>query len=122
MVVWSRRGASSLDPEAVALIDELAAQGVCVKPVARDVSNREQVLRGVQNAVLTAVSSAVSFTLPSRNKTFRFLPQRSHWAFNDVGVLTSDTVTVNLFVRAEGQTVTGNRGYTGRLAKISAAC
>lgn len=180
LVVWSRGGAVNLSPEAVALIDELAAQGVRVQPVACDVSNREQVLRGVQEAnserpVRGVFNFAVSYqdisfdkmtqekfyqgmaakvfgtkhlheataNLPldffamtsSLGTVYAFPTQSTYLAannfldyfaryrrrcglpattaslgfINDLGALTQDAVTVNLFVRAKGQTVTGSQ-------------
>lgn len=47
IIVWSRSGATSLPREAVALIDELSLQGVSVRAVACDVSDRDQVMRAM---------------------------------------------------------------------------
>ncbi|KAJ6151653.1 hypothetical protein N7470_007250 [Penicillium chermesinum] len=165
LVIWSRRGPNNMASEAEGLIKEMAAQGVRVQPVACDVSNREQVLRGVQEAnsqgTLRGVFNfAVSYQDISFDKMaeekFRedmaakvfgtkhlheatadlaldffvmtsswelstlFLPRAptwrpatswiiSHVIDVDVGALTQDAVTVNLFLRAKGQTVTGSQ-------------
>lgn len=180
LVVWSRSGASNLSPEAVALIDELAGQDVRVQPVACDVSKREQVMRGVQDAssdrtVRGVLNFAVSYQdisfdkmtaekfhqgmaakvfgtkhlheatalLPldffvmtsSLGTVYAFPTQSTYLAannfldyfaryrrrcglpastvslgfINDLGALTQDSVTVNLFVRTKGQTVTGSQ-------------
>lgn len=50
LVIWSRSGASKLNPESVALIDDLAAKGVRVQPTACDISSREQVLQAMKEA------------------------------------------------------------------------
>lgn len=180
LLIWSRRGPNNMAPEAQSLIDEMAAQGVHVQPVACDVSNREQVLRRVQEAnsqgTLRGVFNfAVSYqdisfdkvteekfhegmaakvfgtkhlheataNLPldffamtsSLGTVYAFPTQSTYLAannfldyfaryrrrcglpattvslgfINDLGALTQDAVTVNLFVRAKGQTVTGSQ-------------
>lgn len=180
LLVWSRRGASNLSREAVNLIHELADQGVRVKPIACDVSKREQVMRAVQDATSDATvrgvfNFAVSYqdisfdkmtaekfhqgmaakvlgtkhlheatvSLPldffvmtsSLGTVYAFPTQSTYMAannfldyfaryrqrrglpastvslgfINDLGALSQDAVTVNLFVRAKGQTVTGNQ-------------
>ncbi|PHH91148.1 hypothetical protein CDD83_1525 [Cordyceps sp. RAO-2017] len=180
LVVWSRSGADRLDPEAVALIDELAAQGVRIQPVTCDVSQREQVVRAVQDAnadriVRGVLHFAVSYqdisfdkmtedkfhqgiaakVLGTRNldeataslpldffvmtsslgTVYAFPTQSAYLAannfldyfaryrrrrglpastvslgfINDLGPLAQDPMTVNLFVRTRGQTVTGSQ-------------
>jgi acyl transferase domain-containing protein/NADPH:quinone reductase-like Zn-dependent oxidoreductase/NADP-dependent 3-hydroxy acid dehydrogenase YdfG/acyl carrier protein len=180
LVIWSRRGLNNMASEAESLIEEMAAQGVRVQPVACDVSNREQVLRGVQEAnsqgTLRGVFNfAVSyqdisfdkmteekfhkgmaakvfgtkhlheatanlpldfFVMTSSLGTVYAFPTQSTYLgannfldyfaryrrrcglpattvslgfINDLGALTQDAVTVNLFVRAKGQTVTGSQ-------------
>lgn len=180
LVVWSRSGASNLSPEAVALVDELAAQDVRVQPVACDVSKREQVMRAVQDVssdltVRGVLNFAVSYQdisfdkmtaekfhegmaakvfgtkhlheatalLPldffvmtsSLGTVYAFPTQSTYLAannfldyfaryrrrcglpastvslgfINDLGALSQDPVTVNLFVRTKGQTITGSQ-------------
>ncbi|KAJ5247894.1 hypothetical protein N7468_002877 [Penicillium chermesinum] len=180
LVIWSRRGPNNMASEAEGLIKEMAAQGVRVQPVACDVSNREQVLRGVQEAnsqgTLRGVFNfAVSYQDISFDKmaeekfredmaakvfgtkhlheatadlaldffvmtsslgtVYAFPTQSTYLAasnfldyfaryrrrcglpattvslgfINDLGALTQDAVTVNLFLRAKGQTVTGSQ-------------
>lgn len=50
IIVWSRSGATNLSREAAALIDELKLQGVSVRAVACDVSDRDQVMRAMAEA------------------------------------------------------------------------
>ncbi|KAJ5685228.1 hypothetical protein N7536_007847 [Penicillium majusculum] len=178
--VWSIRGADNLSPEAAALINEMASQGVRIQMVTCDVSNREQVLRSMQDAnseraVRGVFNYAVSyqdisfdkmtadmfyqgmaakvfgtknlheatanlpldfFTMTSSLGTiYAFPTQSTYLAANnfldyfaryrrqsglpattvslgfikDLGALTQDEVTVNLFARTKGQTVTGNQ-------------
>lgn len=180
LVVWSRSGPNKLSPEAKALIDELAAKGVRVQPITCDVSNREQVMRAVQDAssdrtVRGVLHFAVSYqdisfdkmtaemfhegmaakvlgtknlheataSLPldffsmisSFGTVYAFPTQSTYMAANnfldyfaryrrrcglpastvslgfisDLGALTQDAVTVNLFARTKGQTVTGSQ-------------
>lgn len=180
LVVWSRNGPNNLSPEAKALIDELAAKSVRVRPVACDVSNREQVMRAMQDAssdrtVRGLLHFAVSYqdisfdkmtaemfhrgmaakVLGTRNlheataslpldfftmissfgTVYAFPTQSTYLAANnfmdyfaryrrrcglpastvslgfisDLGALTQDAVTVNLFARTKGQTVTGSQ-------------
>lgn len=180
LVVWSRSGPNNLSPEAKALIDELAAKSVRVQTVTCDVSNREQVMRAMQNAssdrtVRGVLHFAVSYqdvsfdkmtaemfhegmaakalgtknlheataSLPldffamvsSFGTVYAFPTQSTYLAANnfldyfaryrrqcglpattvslgfisDLGALTQDTVTVNLFARTKGQTVTGSQ-------------
>ncbi|KAI0595293.1 polyketide synthase [Biscogniauxia sp. FL1348] len=180
LIIWSRRGASNLSPEAVSLVDELTAQGVRIKLVACDVSNREQVLQAMKDAssdgtVRGVFNYAVSYqdisfdkmtqekfhqgmaakvlgtkylheataSLPldffvmtsSFGTVYAFPTQSTYLAANnfldyfaryrrrcglpastvslgfisDLGALTQDPVTVGLFVRAKGQTVTGSQ-------------
>ncbi|KAL8791268.1 MAG: hypothetical protein Q9213_000225 [Squamulea squamosa] len=180
LVVWSRSGPNNLSPEAKALIDELAAKCVRVQPVTCDVSNREQVMRAVQDAssdrtVRGVLHFAVSYqdvsfdkmtaemfhegmaakvlgtknlheatvSLPldfftmisSFGTIYAFPTQSTYLAANnfldyfaryrrrcglpastvslgfisDLGALTQDAVTVNLFARTKGQTVTGSQ-------------
>ncbi|KAA8567414.1 hypothetical protein EYC84_010432 [Monilinia fructicola] len=180
LVVWSRSGPNNLSPEAKSMIDELAAKGVHVHPVTCDVSNREQVMRAMQDAnfgraVRGVLNFAVSyqdisfdkmtaemfheglaakvvgtrnlheattslsldfFTMTSSFGTFYAFPTQSTYLaannfldyfaryrhrcglpastvslgfISDLGALTQDTVTVNLFARTKGQTVTGSQ-------------
>lgn len=180
MVIWSRSGGSNTSRESLALVEELAANGVKVQLVACDVSNKEQVLQAVQTAsadvaVRGIVNFAVSYedisfdkitqemfhkgiaakvvgnknlheataSLPldffvmtsSLGTVYAFPTQSTYMAannwmdyfvryrrrlglpattvslgfINDLGALTQDAVTVNLFVRAKGQTVTGSQ-------------
>ena len=180
LVVWSRSGPNNLSPEAKALMDELAPKGVRVQPITCDVSNREQVMRAVQDAssdrtVRGVLHFAVSYqdisfdkmtaemfhegmaakvlgtknlheataSLPldffamisSFGTVYAFPTQSTYLAANnfldyfaryrrrrglpastvslgfisDLGALTEDAVTVNLFARTKGQTVTGSQ-------------
>ena len=180
LVVWSRSGPNNLSGEAKALIDELAAKGVRVQPVTCDVSNRDQVMRAVQDAssdrtVRGVLHFAVSYQDISFDKmtaemfhegmaakvlgaknlheataslsldffsmvssfgtVYAFPTQSTYLAANnfldyfaryrrrlglpastvslgfisDLGALTQDAVTVNLFARTKGQTVTGSQ-------------
>ncbi|KAF4617041.1 hypothetical protein G7Y89_g15108 [Cudoniella acicularis] len=182
LVVLSRRGVSSAGPEALDLIDTLAARGIHVRPVACDVSNREQVISAVQDAssdrnrkVRGVLHYAVSYqdisfdkmpiekwhegmaakvlgtknlheataSLPldffvmtsSLATVFAFPTQSTYTAANnfldyfaryrrrcglpastlslglitDVGTVTTDPITVNLFARNKGQPITASQ-------------
>ena len=180
MVVWSRSGPNNLSAEANALIEELAAKRVRVQPVTCDVSDREQVMRAMQDAssdrtVRGVLHFAVSYQDISFDKmtaemfhkgmaakvlgaknlheatasmpldffsmvssfgtVYAFPTQSTYLAANnfldyfaryrrrlglpastvslgfitDLGALTEDAVTVNLFARTKGQTVTGSQ-------------
>lgn len=179
LIMWSRSGSSNLSREAVALIDELEAQSVSLRAVACDVSDRDQVMRAMDEAssgrtVRGVFNFAVSYQdisfdkmtvdkfhqgmaakvsgtknlheatvsldlkldffvmVSSLGTVYAFPTQSVYLAANnfldyfaryrrrsglpattvslgfisDLGALTNDPVTVNLFVRTKGQTVT----------------
>lgn len=179
LIVWSRSGSSTLSREVLALIDELKAQGVGLRTVSCDVSDRHQVMRAMRQAssgrsVRGVFNFAVSYQdisfdrmtsdkfhqgmaakvsgtrnlhdatvsldlkleffvmVSSLGTIYAFPTQSVYLAANnfldyfarhrrslglpattvslgfisDQGTLTNDPVTVNLFVRTKGQTVT----------------
>lgn len=182
LIVWSRSGSSNLGREGLALIDELKAQGVSLRVVSCDVSDRDQVIRAMNQAssegtVRGVFNFAVSYQdisfdkmtadkfhqgmaakvsgtrnlhdatvsldleldffvmVSSLGTVYAFPTQSVYLAANnfleyfarhrrslglpattvslgfisDQGALTNDPVTVNLFVRTKGQTVTTNQ-------------
>lgn len=179
LIVWSRSGSKNLSGQAVALVAELKAQGVSLAAVACDVSDRNQVMRAMDEAssgrtVRGVFNFAVSYQdisfdkmtadkfqqgmaakvsgtknlheatvlfglnldffvmVSSLGTVYAFPTQSVYLAANnfldyfaryrrccglpattvslgfisDLGALTNDPVTVNLFVRTRGQTVT----------------
>ncbi|KAG6362703.1 hypothetical protein INS49_007796 [Diaporthe citri] len=71
IIVWSRSGATNLSREAAALSDELKLQGVSVRAVACDVSDRDQVMRAMGEASSgTTVRGVFNFAVSYQDVSF----------------------------------------------------
>lgn len=71
IIVWSRSGATNLSREAAALVDELKPQGVSVRAVACDVSDRDQVMRAMGEASSgTTVRGVFNFAVSYQDISF----------------------------------------------------
>lgn len=71
IIVWSRSGATNLSREAAALIEELKLQDVSVRAVACDVSDRDQVMRAMDEANSdTTVRGVFNFAVSYQDISF----------------------------------------------------
>ncbi|RYP04424.1 hypothetical protein DL765_010200 [Monosporascus sp. GIB2] len=137
-IILFRRGKSGASEEVLDLIGSLAARDISLRPVACDVSNREQVMSAIKDASSDSQSLLGAGLLHhglycrnhirvphadyvrgveqflgyfARHRRSLGLPAStlSLGYIIDVGTLTAGTITYNLFMRAKGQTITASQ-------------